>query len=288
MKITALAPWAGSKRTLAPLIVRQLGPHHAYFEPFCGSCAVLFAKKPVRHEVVNDLNRDLTNVAVVLQTRPLAAELLGRLHFTLAGEELYREARERVMQPFLGRLGDLDRAYYAMVTWWLGRNSIAGTRKSRTSFSARFTTRGGSGGVRFRSMVSSVPYFAQRLERVDVLNRDAFEVLAKIKDEKGTAIYLDPPYVVKSLEYEHDFTDRKSHERLAEAGSRFKKARVVVSYYPHPLLDELYAGAQWHRVERIVNKSILNTNTRKVGVVKATELLLINGEPMSEIAKDCA
>src|ERR1044072_5384193 len=37
MKISALAPWYGSKRTLAPEIVRQLGEHRAYWEPFCGS-----------------------------------------------------------------------------------------------------------------------------------------------------------------------------------------------------------------------------------------------------------
>lgn len=39
--IGAVAPWFGGKRTLAPRIVEALGPHKAYVEPFCGSCAVL-------------------------------------------------------------------------------------------------------------------------------------------------------------------------------------------------------------------------------------------------------
>lgn len=280
-QIKAIAPWAGAKRTLAPLIVGELGPHDAYYEPFCGSCAVLFQKPPVRHEVVNDLNRDLTNIAVVLQTRHLAAELLVRLHLTLASEELYRDSRERVLSRFVGRLGDVDRAYHTMVTWWLGRNGIAGTRRSRTSFSARFTKRGGSGGVRFRNMVNSVPFFSRRLERVDVLNRDAFEVAEKIDDEAGAAVYFDPPYVEKNLEYEHDFV-RADHERLAKIAGRFEKARVVISYYPHPLLDELYPADKWRRVTRVVNKSIRNTNTRAVGVTKATELLLVNGPATKE------
>lgn len=34
MKVTALAPWQGSKRTMAPRIVELLGPHRAYIEPF--------------------------------------------------------------------------------------------------------------------------------------------------------------------------------------------------------------------------------------------------------------
>ncbi|HEY1186938.1 MAG TPA: DNA adenine methylase, partial [Gemmata sp.] len=195
MKITALAPWYGSKRTLAPRIVHQLGPHSAYHEPFCGSMAVLFAKPACRHEVVNDLNRDLVNVAEVLKLRPLAADLLVRLHFTICAEEVYRESKAVVLNPFHGRLGDVDRAYHAMVTWWMGRNGMAGTRKSRTSFSARFTSKGGSGSVRFRNLVSSVPAFTKRLAGVDVLNRDALEWLKKIPDEAGTAIYVDPPYL---------------------------------------------------------------------------------------------
>ena len=37
MKIKAIAPWYGSKRTLAPRIINQLGPHTTYVEPFAGS-----------------------------------------------------------------------------------------------------------------------------------------------------------------------------------------------------------------------------------------------------------
>lgn len=36
MKVTAIAPWFGSKRAMAPTIAEQLGPHRAYLEPFCG------------------------------------------------------------------------------------------------------------------------------------------------------------------------------------------------------------------------------------------------------------
>ncbi len=43
-KITAIAPWFGGKRTLAPRIIEALGKHTAYWEPFCGSMAVLLAK----------------------------------------------------------------------------------------------------------------------------------------------------------------------------------------------------------------------------------------------------
>lgn len=280
-RIGALAPWYGGKRSLAPKIVAALGPHDAYFEPFCGSMAVLFAKPECRHEVVNDLHRDLVNVARCLQVPALARELLGRLHFTLAAEELYRESRAKVLAPFAGELGDVERAYHALVTWWLGRNGMAGCRQTRTNFCARFTKRGGSGGVRWRTLVGSVPRFAARLARVDVLNRDGVGVLDQVADEPGTAVYCDPPYLHKSSQYACDFA-AADHDRLAAAAARFTKARVVVSYYPHPRLAELYPAPHWRRVELVVAKSIANAAkagaARRDGATRATEVLLVNAD----------
>ncbi len=282
-RITALAPWMGSKRQLAARIVEALGPHHAYFEPFCGSMAVILNKPVVRHEVVNDLNRDIVNVATVLRTRPLVAELLTRLHFTLAAEELYRESRTVTMEPYRGRLGDVDRAYHALVMWWLGRNGIAGTKPSETGFSARFTARGGSGGVRFRNLVSAIPWFAKRLERVDVLNQDAIKMIGKIPDEPGAAVYADPPYFVKAKKYQHDF-ESADHDRLAAALNRFRQVRVVLSYYPHPRLQDLYPPDRWEQVEISVTKNIRNTVSRGCAGVKAIEVLLINRNEPKEKA----
>lgn len=58
MRISAIAPWFGSKRVLAPKIVEQLGQHRCFWEPFCGSMAVLLAKPTVSQETVNDLHGD--------------------------------------------------------------------------------------------------------------------------------------------------------------------------------------------------------------------------------------
>ena len=58
MRINAIVPWFGSKRYLAPRIVEQLGPHRAYWEPFCGSLAVLLAKPVASQETVCDLHAE--------------------------------------------------------------------------------------------------------------------------------------------------------------------------------------------------------------------------------------
>lgn len=65
--VTAILPWYGSKRTLASRIVSALGPHRAYWEPFCGSAAVLIAKPVATMETVNDLHGDLIHMIRIMQ-----------------------------------------------------------------------------------------------------------------------------------------------------------------------------------------------------------------------------
>lgn len=262
-----LAPWFGAKRKLAPQIVELLGPHTMYVEPFCGSMAVLFAKPPCRHEIANDFNRDLANAATVIADPDRSRELLGRLHLTVASQEVHARYRAVLAEPFAGALGDVERAYAALVVWWLGRSGCAGTKNGRTAFAARFTSGGSSVATRWRSLVAAVPKFSARLRTVEVLNADGFDVLRMCQDKPGTAVYVDPPYVVKRGEYAHDVPkDAKEakawHARLAAACARFRHARVLVSYYPHPWLDELYPADHWRRVDFAVGKAM--TNTRRL------------------------
>ncbi len=87
--ITAIAPWFGGKRTMAPLIVAELGPHRAYWEPFCGSMAVLMAKPPSGHETVNDLHGDLVNLAMCIASDHYPY-LVEKLEHTLCCEALFK------------------------------------------------------------------------------------------------------------------------------------------------------------------------------------------------------
>ena len=95
IKIKAIAPWFGAKRNLALRIVELLGKHSVYWEPFCGSMAVLLAKPACKMETVNDLHGDLINLARVIQHEQLALKFYRRLRRTLMHEQIFREAAER-------------------------------------------------------------------------------------------------------------------------------------------------------------------------------------------------
>lgn len=284
MQIGAIAPWFGSKRTLARRIVAALGPHRAYWEPFCGSMAVLLAKEPATMETVNDLHGDLINLARVVQAEDTAVDLYGRLARTLMVEKLFKD--EALAWKANGHspapeMPDLERAYRFFICSWMGMNGVAGTQSYNQGFCARFTKNGGHSGTRFCAAVDSIPWWHSRLSTVTILTRDAFMLLDKIEDAPGVVIYCDPPYLTKGAKYVHDF-ESEDHAQLATALGRFKQTRVVVSYYEHPRLAELYHG--WQQVDCTVAKSLVASGKRDANnAARAPEVLLVNDRSSGDL-----
>jgi DNA adenine methylase len=232
-------------------------------------------------ETVNDLHGDLVNLARVIQDDNLGPVLYRRLRRTLMSEALHREAAAR--HRARGYLGDteldVDAAYDYFLCAWLGRNGVAGTASYNQGFCLRFTANGGHAATRWASVVDSIPAWRRRIRNVTILCRDAFELLPRIDDSAGTAIYVDPPYLEKGAKYVHDFS-ANDHRRLAEQLGRFRKTRVVVSYYDDPRLQELYPT--WTHRKIIVSKALSVQFQRGGTSEKAIEVLLLNGPSCAE------
>lgn len=297
MKIGALAPWFGSKRTLAQRIIAQLGTHRVYWEVFCGSMAVLLNKPLCVMETANDLHGELINLARTIQNEELATRLFDKLARTMMHESVMDDCAERYRARGNAPASsepDFDRAYDYIVCSWLGRNGVAGTSSYNQGFCVRYTANGGHAAKRFQSVLESIPAWWNRLRNVTILNRNARELLAKIEDKKGTAIYLDPPYIEKGATYIHDFAGAKvkgtslfksmadqpmTHEELATLARRFKESRVVVSYYDHPKVRQMYDG--WTFIPCPTTKALVNQGARMKNrggeSEQAPEVLIVNG-----------
>ncbi len=273
MKIKSILPYFGGKRKIAHRIVELIGNHKVYWEPFCGSMAVLMLKPPCEMETVNDLHGDLINLAKVLRDKELAFQLYDQVSRTLYSEELWRECKAR----WLTKIGtDLQRAYDYFVTSWMGINGVSGTARYNYQFAMRWCAGGGQGATRWQGVAESIPAWHKRLQNVVILKRDAFELLDNIKDEERVAVYCDPPYFDKSDKYMHDFTPGQ-HEQLAKSLQRFKKARVIVSYYDDPRLAGLYEG--FNKIRLPSSTQSLRNATRgekKKPRKKQVEVLLVN------------
>lgn len=288
MKLTAILPWFGGKRTLAPRIVEELGEHNYYFECCAGSMAVLFAKEPARHETVCDLHGGLINLARVVQKEDLAVELFNRLQRTMYGDDVFQASKDWLAK-WEGEIEDARASFDPSIPWayhyflcsWMGRNGVSGTERVNYQIATRWTAGGGSGPLRFRNAIDSIPAWCERLRNVHILKRSAFDILPKIEDADGVSIYADPPYIEEGGAYLHSFSPAQ-HQQLAEQLRSFVKARVVVSYYAHPLLAELYPG--WTVVDCSRQKQLAVQNKRGTVRADAPEVLLINGPSTSDSA----
>lgn len=294
MKVKAIAPWFGGKRTMAPEIVKELGKHTQYFEPFCGSMAVLFAKEPSQKETVNDLHGDLINLARILQDEDHSEWLYERLERTLFSEGLLEEAKAYfASQPSEPASISRDRAYWYFLASWMGRNGTAGTERIDYQIAVRWTKGGGSPTVRWQNAIDSLPAWHLRLRNVVILKRDAFKIIDRFEDCEATAIYADPPYSDETRskgaikngrggKYKHEFNHDSGlfgaddHARLAEILKAYKRARIVVSYYDSPRIRELYDG--WTFVEHTRQKHLHAQNGRGARPKEAPEVLIINGK----------
>lgn len=309
MKIRALAPWFGGKRTMAPDIVAELGTHTQYFEPFAGGLSIIMSKPPAQKETANDLHGDITNLAKVLQG-PFAEDLYDRLNRVVMAEGLLDEARVHLDQPFDAILLPtrgvlLERAYWFFVASWMGRNGTAGTERLDYQIAVRWTKSGGSPTVRFRNAVESIPAWHERLRNVVVLRRDAFDILDRFEDDAGTAIYADPPYPAETRsnvsdeaqtkgggggrylhEFKHGggalFGQEDDHARLARILRAYKHARIVVSTYDCPRYRDLYDG--WTFLDKTRQKHLHAQNGRGARPKEAPEVLIINGPSYTEKA----
>jgi len=292
MKVKAIAPWFGGKRTMAPDIVTELGEHTQYFEPFCGSMAVLFAKEPSQKETVCDLHGDLINLARVLQMFSCAEELYGMLQQTLFSEDLLLRTQDGLGKTpihealaYPGEIASVDRAYYYFLASWMGRNGTAGTARKDYQIAVRWTKNGGSPTVRWRNAVESIPAWHERLLNVVILCRDAFKIMDRFEDVSETAIYVDPPYPVESRSqgdgkargctYLHEFDHDTDHSRLSDILKTYKEARIVVSSYDCDRIRKLYDG--WTFVDHTRQKQLHASAGRGSRGKEAPEVLIING-----------
>lgn len=314
MKVTAIAPWLGSKRTMAPVIIAQLGTHAAYHEPFCGGLSILLAKPACQQETVNDLHGDLTNLARVLRHRQCAEHLYDRLARTLFCEAILEEARawlrsagevppdrEDACSP-LSTDHAIERAYWWFIQAWAGRNGVAGSLRDSWQICVRWTPSGGSASTRWVNAIDSIPAWHERLRNVVILRHDAFGIIEKIpRDNPRIAMYLDPPYTMHTRSgdnnggYRHDFTDHgpgglmpDDHSRLASALTEFAPyyacadgkpvTRVVLSYYADPRLEALYPPEKgWTHIDHARHKHLAVQNKRGAKRTEAPEILIVNG-----------
>lgn len=231
----------GGKQVLADRIAALLPDHLHYVEPFCGSLAVLLAKQPSRMETVNDLDREVVTFWRVLRDRPEDLERVCALtpharaeHADVLTAEPV-EAELEVARRVWVRLTQGRGAQLRRTTGWRYFKDPHGSNVSMPGYLEAYRAR--------------LAACLDRMAQVSLECRPALDLVAEYGVHPDALLYVDPPYLGETRnwgnQYRHEMRDEASHRELAEA-LRAARAAVVVSGYPSPLYDEVFAG--WDRV----------------------------------------
>jgi DNA adenine methylase len=243
-KKTLAFGWYGGKFSHLDWLLPLLPSARHFCEPFGGSGAVLLNRQPAPVETYNDLDGEVVNFFRVLRERK--AELVEAIGLTPFSREEFAIA----CQPQPPGVTDFERARRFFVRARQVRTGLAQTASLGRWANCRNTSRAGMSGVvsRWLGSVEQLPGIAERLLRVQIENRPAYEVI-EVYDDPDTLFYCDPPYVHgtrgDAKAYGYEMSDRE-HRELARL-LRSVKGRVALSGYRSPLYDELYVG--WRRID---------------------------------------
>lgn len=265
--------WYGGKGRVVKKILPYFPEHTCYVEPFCGSAALLFAKKPSKIEVINDIEGEVIHFFRVLQDKVQAEELIRRLAVTPYSREEYELSWIPTEDP-------IERARRFFIRSRQSFLASACTMRYHSPGSWGFEKRaqfGCSRAVKFLRAVDGLPRVVNRLRRVSTESLDFEAILEKYDAPEGTTFfYCDPPYMLGGSSrtgwdrYKYEFA-KDDHERLARALNRIN-GKVLVSYYEEPEILDLYPEPGW-RYRRFKTTKFGGIGK---GAKGATELLLAN------------
>jgi DNA adenine methylase len=243
MKAKQPIKYHGGKYYLAPKIIAAMPEHTHYLEAFAGGLSVLL-NKPCEgvSETVNDINGDLINFWRVLADPDLFEQFHRRVGLLPLSEELFHGAKNSKANSPAERAAD----YFVRMRQsrqGLGTSYCTPTKRTRGGMNENVSA--------WLGAVEGLPGIHERLKRVEVLNRDATDLIKRL-DHENLLVYCDPPYMrqVRSSpdlygEFEMTYSD---HEELLSVLSQMK-GKFMLSGYDSKLYQEYAESYAWDRME---------------------------------------
>ena len=263
----AIFRYPGSKWSIADWIISHFPEGYekmVYLEPFIGSGAVFFNKKPGAVETVNDLDGNIVNLFRVLREQP--EELKRVLALTPYSREEYDLSFEPCDEPL-----EKARRYMVKTTQAIGAK-MAG--QSKCGWRNHKQMRIGGTACKWGGITESIDAAAARLRGdtthlVQIEHMDALRLIERY-DSADVLMYLDPPYVRSARRsgalYAHEMDEHGQIKLLSII--RQSRAKIIISGYENDLYNAALSG--WHK-----NSTMCQTTSTKM----AEETIWMNYPP---------
>lgn len=249
----------GGKYYLCRWIIKSFPPHAKYVEPFGGAASVLLNKKRSSEEVYNDLEPSIFNLMLVL--RDSFEEFADKLKKIVYDEETYLYHKSVYFSKEFPALPPVEHA----ITTYVARRMSRGGVVRNFSWSKRKAKDGTPQEVNsWNTMLNVLPVISERLQGVQILQKNAFEVI-QMHDSSDTLFYLDPPYLKSSRKKTKENVyleemEEDGHLQLAEMVNNLQ-GTVILSGYPSEMYQKYYGD--WELIEKEVPSHASHTKKKE-------------------------
>ena len=252
----------GGKQRIAKWILQYIPKHKIYCEPFFGGGAVFFSKQPSYLEAINDINDNLINFYIQIQTN--FEKLATAIHNTLHSESMLRDAVAMYNGQKIGT--DIEKA---VATWLVFNESWNASARAGWKFDK------GYGGSHYAIVLHHArnnfcPWLKERLANVQISCRDALQVIED-RDSQDTFFYLDPPYPETNQGHYAGYTFDDLEKLLVKLETI--KGKFALSNYPAEIIDVYARKNNWQLKQLTIKKDV---NMARVHGSRKTEILLMN------------
>ena len=222
----------GSKLRLLPWLLKQLyGLNHFVYNEVCaGSASLLLAKRPVRTEILNDLDDNIYTLHLCLKSDKLSQELAHLVSLTNYSAAEFEKAQAYVPTTLV------EKAWRFLVL------SSMSLFAKEAHFDTKMNPQGFVGRTGFWwGYTSNIRGLHDRLRHVIVVKEEAATALKRF-DSEHTLHYVDPDYLGASSSYQHTV----NHQRLCEVLVSLK-GYVMLSGYDNDLYNSYLLSSGWSK-----------------------------------------
>lgn len=259
--MNAILKYPGGKWRISEWILSFFPEHKVYVEPFFGSGACFFNKKPAYIETINDMNGDIVNLFRVCRDYP--EELATSINLTPFSRDEFISCNASSDNP-------IEQARRTLVRY---HQSFGTSNSSRNSWKNTQTYGGPRCDTMWNHLPETIVKCCERLKEAQIENTDALTLIERYNDEH-TLIYCDPPYL-QSLRKRNLYACEMKDEQHIKMLNLLKKSKsqIVLSGYDNDLYNSELSD--WNTAEK--------ETTAQYGLHR-TEKLWMNFEPFGQLS----